>query len=79
MTAPRRSRKLSARPLLIGLGLAAALSAGITSLVAAATTEWVVIDRRTGLGDARDSFAVDPYRAIAVARANWPEVRQDLP
>jgi hypothetical protein len=48
-------------------------------LVAAATTEWIVVDCRTGLGDPRDSFAVDPYRAIAVARANWPEVRQDLP
>jgi hypothetical protein len=48
-------------------------------LVAAPTTEWIVVDCHTGLGDPRDSFAVDPYRAIAVARANWPEVRQDLP
>jgi hypothetical protein len=43
---------------------------------------WLVAEDRLYLfhtREARDSFAADPYRAIAAARANWPEVRQDLP
>jgi hypothetical protein len=37
------------RPLLIGLGLAIVLTLAVTSLVSAATTERIVLDRRTGL------------------------------
>jgi len=48
MSAPRRSRKDWARPFLAGLALAVALPVAIASL-AAASTERIVIDQRTGL------------------------------
>jgi hypothetical protein len=49
MTAARRSRKKSLGPVLSGIALALVLSFAITSLVAAATTERLVVDPRTGL------------------------------
>jgi hypothetical protein len=49
MTAARRSRNKSLGPVLSGGVLALVLSLAITSLVAAATTERIVVDPRTGL------------------------------
>lgn len=49
MTAPRRTRKWAIRPVLIKSALAGMVTVAITSWVAAATTERVVVDTRTGL------------------------------
>jgi hypothetical protein len=74
MTAPRRSRKWSVRPFLLGLALAAALPATITSL-AAATTERIVIDQRTGLA----IYGFDPVAYFTNAAAAMGSEELELP
>ena len=49
MTGPRRNRKWAIRPVLMKSALASLFTLAITSWVAAATTERVVVDARTGL------------------------------
>jgi hypothetical protein len=64
MTAARRS-------LLVWLGLAIAPTLGLTSLVSAATTERVVMDRRTGLAiHGFDPVAYFTNAAAALGRAD---------
>lgn len=65
MTAARRSRNKSLGPALSGLLLAFVLSLGITSLTAAATTERIVVDPRTGLA----IHGFDPVAYFTDARA----------
>jgi len=74
MTAPRRSGKGWFRPFLAGLALAAALPAAVTPL-AAATTERIVVDRRTGLA----IYGFDPVAYFTSAAAAMGSEELELP
>jgi hypothetical protein len=66
MTAARRSRNQSLGPALSGVLLALVLSLGITAFAAAATTERIVVDPRTGLA----IHGFDPVAYFTDARAS---------
>src|SRR5207248_3817916 len=69
MTAARRNRNWSARPSVAAFPAAALLSVLITSWVAAATTERVVVDERTGLAiHGFDPVAYFTEAAAAIGR-----------
>ena len=74
MTARRRSRKWAIRPFLVGLAFAAALPAAIGSL-AAATTERIVVDQRTGLA----IYGFDPVAYFTNATAAMGSEELELP
>jgi len=74
MSAPRRSRKGSARPFFAGLALAVALPMAVASL-AAASTERIVVDQRTGLA----IYGFDPVAYFTNAAAAMGREELELP
>ena len=64
-----------------GFGGYDVLAVGRGAAVPADPRNWLVIDRRLYLFESpwsRDAFAADPGKALAAARATWPELLKTL-